>query len=1059
MTASYALDDALSHYFGFPRFRPGQREALDNLLNGIDTLVVMPTGQGKSLVYQLAALLLPNTTLVISPLVSLMKDQADRMLGRNIAATYINSSLSGAEQSRRLRSLAGGDYKIALVAPERLRNQEFRRVLAHLPLSLLVIDEAHCLSQWGHDFRPDYLHIVDIRQQFQVPVTLALTATATNQVQDEISNLLALPAMGRIITGFNRPNLSFEVLYTSDVADKLQILSNLLVEGDGAGIIYNGTRRDAEEVAEFVQQVLGLSVRYYHAGLDPETRNEIQDQFMAGDLNLIAATNAFGMGIDRPDLRFVLHYTMPGSLEAYYQEAGRAGRDELPARSILLYSPKDTALHEYFIDSVSPNADELRSVYECLSAQSASKTSYFRLDDLTSSAGLPEVKARVSLEQLEMSGALSHLSYEAGNMIHVQLGKLVPSELRRISAQAETRRQQKRTLLSKMVDYAQTNNCRRRSLLDYFGDTASAEAPICCDNCLSKAEVAQNDLPTAQTQSERAALIILDTIYRLEWKLGKGKVSKILKGSTSKDVSRFSQHRHYGKFADLRIGEIESMIDHLIQAGYIKAIGSRLPVLALTSKGEEALKRRAAIPLELRPLRPDARLRQKVEREAGGTVALTGKLLEDGLSPSQIAAERGLAESTIYSHLARLIAEGKVNVDDIVPQEMQRLIHSAIETVASVEWLAPIKAQLPEQIDYNMIRCVVEAWKLERGFKSRKSSSNLKSGQIDTSYIYDLGEAGSLESIPELIAALQNTNANVRRLAASALGKLRDEQGVKPLISLLEKETKPQVRQYAIVALGRIRDKRAIVILERIANDKNEIEYNRSAARSAIRSIEQSDSRLSGKSSAADSNKKSSPDLNNKSLTDSIASFLSKPHPRVLKGPWLAGWALDFHSRYVGADHVRGLIGDLVFRYKYQGEHQLADELACYWAELLGDHPELPPVQGIIPIPPSVPRAFDPVLHLARSLAARLGIPLRSDVLVKTRSTQPQKELKSLSAKQRNVASAFALRGKVSGQNLLLVDDLYDSGATLGEAARTLSRGMPASIVVLTLTKTIHADL
>lgn len=997
------LNSALNRHFSFPRFRPGQRQAVENILKGIDTLVVMPTGYGKSLIYQLAALLLPNTTLVISPLVSLMKDQVDKMLEYDIPATYINSALPGVEQDRRLRSLADGGYRIVLVAPERLRNQKFRQTFSNMPLSLLVVDEAHCLSQWGHDFRPDYLHIDDIRQQFESPVTLALTATATRMVQDEIGRLLGLPDMAQIITGFNRPNLSFEVFYVPDVTAKLNALSEFLAENGNAGIIYTGTRRDAEEVAEFAREVHGLSVSYYHAGLDADIRNKVQDLFMAGDLNLVVATNAFGMGIDRPDLRFVLHYTMPGSLEAYYQETGRAGRDGLSARSVLLYSPQDRALHEYFIESASPTISELRSVHECLKAFNVSPAgeklikSVFRMDDLTNATDLPEVKARVALEQLETIGAVTDLAYKAGKMIWVRLGKLDNARLKKVNAQVESRRQHKHALLSKMVKYAETNDCRRRIILEYFGDSAPAEAPNCCDNCLSQKEMQQTDIQPAQTQSEHAALVVLDTIARLRWGLGKGKIARILKGSTAKDIARFTRHRSYGKLAPLRIKEIETLITQLVRGGYIKAVGSDKPTLALTSKGEIALKRRMAIPLEsltmeLPPKRQNSGQRQKADQAAGGTVTLTGEMQADGLSPAQIAAERGLTESTIYSHLARLIADGKVHVDDVVPADQQRLIRTAIAAVGPVERLAPIKAQLPEEIDYTVIRCVAADWE----FKNKG---------LDQDDLFERLRAWRLAKARELKKpAFVIFSDRVLRSIATSVPKTSEDlleiHGLGPA----------KADQYGTEVL-------AIV-------------------RGALKSIPNVDA-----------------------ASDPVTSFLSRPHPRPLHGPWLAGWALDFHSRFVGSDQVRGVIGDLVFRYKYQGEYHLAGELASYWTELLSEHSELPRAQMVLPIPPSIRRDFDPVEHLAEALAAQIGLQVQIDKLIKTRSTRPQKELKSLAAKQRNVAGAFTLQGKVAGQNMLLVDDLYDSGATLCEAARTLSLGRPANIVVLTLTKTIHADL
>src|SRR5262249_22117294 len=281
-----------------------------------DALVVMPTGSGKSLIYQLAALLLPGTALVISPLVALMKDQIDGLARRNIPATFINSSLDTAEQARRLRGLAASEYRIVLIAPERLRNLAFRQAIQRVATSLLVVDEAHCLSQWGHDFRPDYLHVAEARRDFKPPVTLALTATATPRVQDDIVELLGVPDAARLITGFNRPNLTFEVFAARDPATKLALVRDFVAQLEGAAIIYTGTRKDAEDVAAFIREDCTRTVRHYHAGLEAAERTAVQDAFMAGDLPLVVATNAFGMGIDRPDVRLVLHYSLPSTLEA-----------------------------------------------------------------------------------------------------------------------------------------------------------------------------------------------------------------------------------------------------------------------------------------------------------------------------------------------------------------------------------------------------------------------------------------------------------------------------------------------------------------------------------------------------------------------------------------------------------------------------------------------------------------------------------------------------------------------------------------------------------------------
>jgi len=1075
--ADHDLKSALRQHFGFPEFRPGQQVALEYVLAGRDTLVVMPTGSGKSLIYQLAALLLPGITLVISPLIALMKDQTDSLVRRNISATFINSTLSAAEQARRLQGVARGDYKLVFVAPERLRSGAFLKALHHLRIRLLAVDEAHCLSQWGHDFRPDYLHIADARRQFNAPVTLALTATATLRVQDDITRLLNLSSPQRLVTGFNRPNLTFEVFSAPDPAAKLNHVRDFLADVEGAGIIYTGTRRDAEEVAEFVREVAGLETRHYHGALDPATRARVQDAFLAGDVPVIVATNAFGMGIDRPDVRFVLHYTMPGTLEAYYQEAGRAGRDGLPARAVLLYSPKDTSLQEFFIENDSPTAADLRAVHNFIQNLSPPLTAALSpteegpgagaewgprisFKDIELATGLPETKVRVALDQLEAAGVLRRAPDEAFGVLRAEALPLSDSALQSIAAQVASRRKLKRQQLAKIVDYAETNACRRRTILDHFGDTGPADAPICCDNCLSRAEPVEAEFRPAQSQSERAGLIVLDAVARLKWEIGKGKLAQILKGSSAKGVKAYAQARNYGKFASLRLSEIEGVIAQLIGSGYLKSVvkqigdsdrhsrpGSSVPILKLTPRGETALQSRAAIQVDLRPVKAGGARNLKAKREARVTVALTGQELARGLTPEQIAAERGLAVGTIYSHLATLIADGQVSLDSVVPADTQKKIHVAIEKVGSADYLAPIKALLPEGISYGMIRCVVNARLREHG--APPSTGETPAGKDLAGQVHAWGESTSLEHVPALVLALSDSNGNVRRLAASALGKLEAVAAVEPLLALLEREPSPQVRQYAIKALGKIGDGNAREILERISGDPAEMEYNRVAAKAALTNLVRVPPAPDGSSTVVG---------RGAGGEDPIAAFLSRPHPRPLKGPWLAGWALDFHSRFDGGDQVRSEVGDLLFRYKYREEHTLAQELARRLADFLHQRPELPVVDAVIPVPPSTERAFDPVTELGRELAEQLGSPVLLGVLVKTRATRLQKESRSVAQKQANVAGAFAVNGDVRGKRLLVLDDLFDSGATLIEATRVLTRAGAASLIVLTLTKTIHAD-
>jgi ATP-dependent DNA helicase RecQ len=1061
---SNRIASTLNQQFGIHRFRPGQQEAIGYILAGMDTLVVMPTGYGKSLIYQLSALLLPHTALVISPLISLMKDQVDSLVRNKISASYLNSSLSSVDQSNRLRILSEGGYKIFLVAPERLRNRAFNEALTNVPISLLVVDEAHCLSHWGHDFRPDYLHIPEFSQEYSDPVILALTATATVRVQKEIIRILNRESMKKVITGFDRPNLFFEVAYHLDLTEKFRYLHQFLSGVDGAGIIYTGTRRDAEEVAEFINEVIGKSARYYHAGLDPRARNDIQDLFMSGKLTVVAATNAFGMGIDRPDVRFVIHNTMPGSLEAYYQEAGRAGRDGKPAQAVLLYSPDDTALQEFFIDNDSPTIDDLRTVHRYVSNLPTSSNEpkngirRFHLDDLVIAASLPEVKARVAIEQIEAAGGFTRLPNEAGNFICLRIRNLSDKEIQRIYSVINSRQQHKRAVLKNMVRYAETNDCRRRTILDYFGDPSSSEVPICCDNCMSRKETGKEEIHAEKSGLDDCELIILNTISNIKWGIGKRKIAQILKGSTAKGVKRYRNHPNFAIIDDQRIKDIESFIEGLVLGDYVKYIGNVYPTLALTPKGEITLSHHGPIHLEkLSSLRKKPPIPNKVTSD---TLQETYLFLAKGFSPEDVAEKRGLTLRTIYSHISKLIGSGKINIDTIVPTSHQQIIRAAIEEVGSTEHLSSIIALLPDPIDYNLISCVISAWNYKHS-KTIGRSEACKSKEKDrAAHIHSLGVVGSVDDLPEIIMALKDPNGNVRRLAASALGKMKSCEAVEPLIALLEVETKLQVRQYSIKALGKIGDERARNKLEQIVKDLSEKEYNRKSARTALRKLRISATNQPPEPSTETRHfKPSEDDLSTDITSDSVRTFLSKPRPRTLNGPWLAGWALDHHSRYVGRNQIRSTIGNLVYKYKYKGEHHLAKDLVRYWVELLATHPDLPGPHAVIPIPSSILRTFEPVMELANQLATSLDILVMIDTLGKTRNTQQQKRLITLVAKERNIAGAFQLNGDVNGKHLLLIDDLYDSGATLCEAARTLARGQPASIVVLTLTKTIHSNL
>jgi ATP-dependent DNA helicase RecQ len=392
--------EGLERHFGLARFRPGQAEVISSVLSGRNTVVVMPTGAGKSLCYQLPAVLLPGVTLVVSPLIALMKDQVEQLTARGIAATFINSSLTDLERAERLRRLRAGEYKLVYVAPERFRSASFLELLAEVGVALLAVDEAHCISQWGHDFRPDYAQLGQVRKRLRPPRTVALTATATPEVREDIVRSLLMKDPAVFAQGFDRPNLFLEVQDVGGDEDKREACAQLAAMGDsGSGIVYCATRKSAEGIhASLLER--GLKSILYHAGMEDEARRRAQEEFMSASRAVVVATNAFGMGIDKPDIRFVAHANIPRAVEAYYQEIGRAGRDGGPAYTLLLFNYSDVYTQERLIHNNHPSEAVVADVWNLLRSEGEYDQSMKTLAD------------RVGASEFEMSSALRILERE-----------------------------------------------------------------------------------------------------------------------------------------------------------------------------------------------------------------------------------------------------------------------------------------------------------------------------------------------------------------------------------------------------------------------------------------------------------------------------------------------------------------------------------------------------------------------------------------------------------------------------------------------------------------------
>ena len=413
--------ELLKIHFNYENFRPGQEKAIDSVLNNQDTVAVLPTGGGKSMIYQLPALVLEGITIVVSPLISLMKDQVDSLDEVGIPATYINSTLNPKEIEKRLENMKSGQYRLIYIAPERFYSQVFLKQLKTLKVSLFAIDEAHCISQWGHDFRPSYIRLKDAIDLVGRPPVLALTATATKEVREDIIKQLDLKDVNLIVSGFSRPNLHFASLSVSGGQKMSKILQLFKGPELGTGIIYVGTRAKAEEIVSYLNE-FNIKAVEYHAGLDADSRSWVQEQFMKSEADVVVATNAFGLGINKQNIRFVIHYDIPGTIEAYYQEAGRAGRDGKDSFCLLFHSATDRYLQEFFIQGDNPSPDTVMSVYDLLLQMDEEKeygqdNLLFTYSEITKNmeVSVPEMAIGTCLKILEKENYISRPNERRAN--------------------------------------------------------------------------------------------------------------------------------------------------------------------------------------------------------------------------------------------------------------------------------------------------------------------------------------------------------------------------------------------------------------------------------------------------------------------------------------------------------------------------------------------------------------------------------------------------------------------------------------------------------------------
>ena len=550
---------ALKKHFGYDQFRPLQREIIEDALTGRDVFVLMPTGGGKSLCFQLPALIREGLTIVVSPLIALMKDQVDALQTSGISATYLNSTLDREEAKARWRGLHHGQYRMLYVAPERLMLDTFLERALNWDIAQFAIDEAHCISEWGHDFRPEYRELKKLRKHLPDVPIIALTATATERVRADVIKELQLRDARFYVASFNRPNLTYRVV--PKTAPYEQLLAFIRSRPNDSGIVYCASRKSTESLARNLNED-GVSAKPYHAGLTNVERTKHQDAFLRDDVRVITATIAFGMGINKPNVRFVVHYDLPKNIESYYQETGRAGRDGLPSECILLFRPSDVAKQLHFIDEKS------------------------------------EKEARIARAQLQQ-----------------------------------------------MVHYAETRECRRGVLLEYFGEKFLPQSCESCDNCLQPRETVDG---TVHAQK------FLSCVYRIHARhgfgFGLGHVVDVLRGA---DTEAIRQRGHnelstYGIGGELKRGEWQAIGRELLRLGLVQCAPGKFATLSLTPAGLEALRKRTSIVLT-----KQIEIAEKAARRKPGAIECDEVLFERLRTlRRQLADERGVPAYIIFSDVS-----------------------------------------------------------------------------------------------------------------------------------------------------------------------------------------------------------------------------------------------------------------------------------------------------------------------------------------------------------------------------------------------------------------------
>ncbi|MBX9973253.1 DNA helicase RecQ [Cytobacillus firmus] len=706
-------ENYLKKYFGYTSFRPGQQEIIQNILSHTNTLGILPTGGGKSICFQIPALVLPGTAIVISPLISLMKDQVDALSLAGIPAAFINSTLSSAEYQQVVAGIRNGEYKLVYVAPERFGSMAFLELLNVISISAIVFDEAHCISQWGHDFRPSYRSVVaELNRLNQKPVITALTATATRDVADDIRRLLNIKEENTFITGFARENLSFHVLKGVNKRDF--ILQTIKKHKNEAGIIYTSSRKETDQLYQFLKGK-NCSAAKYHAGLKEEERKEAQDAFVYDESDIMIATNAFGMGIDKSNVRYVIHYNLPRNIEAYYQEAGRAGRDGVDSTCYLLFAPQDIQLQKFLIEESSLNQQKMEQEYS-------------KLKDMVNYCHTEKCLQSYIIEYFDENaesiqcGKCSSCLDERTSIDITQEALMIFSCIKRmgerfgitLTAQVLKGSNNKRIRemnFQKLSTFGLLKNRKEKEIADMINYLLAEDYLILTDGKYPTVRLSASAVPVLKGQKRLSMKLnehvpVQETeenneLFEMLRKLRKKIADEenvppfvVFADAALKEMSRYFP---VSKDMMLNIKGVGQMKFEKYGGDFIQAIREFAEVHNISPKPAAEAPSKHEEPIDDRP-----------------SYQISFDYYKDGDSIREIAKKRNFSPITIQEHIFRSIREGNViEWSDIFNETEEKLVLQAAEK-AGRDKLKPIKDELPEEIDYFKIKAVLVKDELQK---------------------------------------------------------------------------------------------------------------------------------------------------------------------------------------------------------------------------------------------------------------------------------------------------------------------------------------------------------